>query len=403
MGIPIELPASPAPKSGPCHSAKPSWSRSNGPSVDQSAWIQQARADVAAASVSASLSTTAAAVDEAEIQSPSPARAARPPNLRRISRVPVFVTSPSGSGSESGSGSGSTGTVNTLSVRPAPVASPTTSTFNSDYYSTTQEQQEQPHLPQERASWNYRFVNMNHADNYNRPETNTLSGSGMMHGYYYEDDRLRHDHSPIMRSYHQQHYQSAESLSTGGTAAATTMAGTTGPADSSANANVTVFSSSPTSVLTPRPRQYYSMRGGSEVIDDSDDIDEEWILQQQQQQNQQQQHLSERSPSSSSSSSSSTTLMTSVPSFLQGHPMVARTVIRADAFHQGVIHIYPENHAPIRMSQGVALSAEGEEDAGKEGFDEASVSESHHHQHHRADHGAPLLNGEQEQDQQQDQ
>ncbi|OAQ29533.1 hypothetical protein K457DRAFT_19043 [Linnemannia elongata AG-77] len=581
MGIPIELPSSPAPRSGPCHSAKPSWSSSaqqfppsssssssysvsasstsfstsssssysnpfpvvppalslarqqllqdtrppltslayhpppphsqslpsqqrtlsshsssvygsyhsfpspspllgsNGPSVDQSTWIQQARADVASASVPASASTTAAAVNGTEIQSPSPARAARPhPNLRRISRVPVFMTSPSGSGS--GSDSGSAGAVNTLSVRTAPIASPTTSTFNNDYYSATmvrgttvptvatssmesnmmvdspppasqprpiwhpsspslvhyltrplpplprptstssstalhtvgayphqpqpyqQEQQEQPLLPQERTSWNYRFVNMNHADNHNRPETNTLSGSGMMHGYYYEDDRLRHDQSPTMRSYHhQQHYQFADSLSTGGAAAATSMTGAAEPADSSANANVTAFSSSSTSLLAPRPRPYYSMRGGSEVIDSDDIGEEEWIVQQQQQQSQQQQHLSERrsrhrpsltnrerelhlqreqqhihhhhlhhgqttlsplpllsptspsspsnSPSSSSNSSSSSASMTPIPSFLQGHPTVARTLIRADAFQQGVIHIYPENHAPIRM------------------------------------------------------
>ncbi|KAF9107091.1 hypothetical protein BGX29_007453, partial [Mortierella sp. GBA35] len=85
MGIPIELPSSPAPSNAD-------------------------RTDVA--------STTAAGIDTtAEIQSPLPTRARPHPTLRRISRVPVFMTSSPSSGPGSATTAGGMNTF--TSTRPA--------------------------------------------------------------------------------------------------------------------------------------------------------------------------------------------------------------------------------------------------------------------------------------------
>ncbi|KAF9928396.1 hypothetical protein FBU30_002394 [Linnemannia zychae] len=232
---------------------------------------------------------------------------------------------------------------------------------------------------QERASWNYRLVNMNHADNHNRSDaiaTMNAGRSGMMHGYYYEDDRLRNEQSPITQPYTYRHRTSIDTIPTIGAT------------------DVTALSSSTSLFPASRPRQYYSTirregaRGFGSGMDSEDTEEETWAILQQQhlferrlrnrpsiagrergyqeQERQREYHQdsyhghhgqmtlspTEATSSSSSSSSipsSSSTNPTPLPSFLQGHPAVTRTLIRADAFQQGVIHIYPENHAPIRM------------------------------------------------------
>ncbi|KAG0253196.1 hypothetical protein BG011_006502 [Mortierella polycephala] len=289
------------------------------------------------------------------------------PNLRRVTRTPVFVATASASTAHSNSQTMAAGTVSDTEAitsnahglsaltnsslahhqtRPLPPppsppqssGSRTSLTENSASGHPHPEQQEESAAQNETPSWNYRFINRNHADNRGRIEGRRL-GDRALDGYYYEDVRLRHENSRQNHDQHHQHHHHHHHhhfLTQQGR---------------------TAIIAAARSVRTPEV-----IRGHG--IHETEAEYQRWFLERQLRQ----QYLQEygREPGLDAAHALSTLApssrrnamrMNAIPSFLQDRPGTTRTIIRADPVHPGVIHIYPEDHAPIWMYGRPILSS----------------------------------------------
>ncbi|KAG0290218.1 hypothetical protein BGZ98_003561, partial [Dissophora globulifera] len=169
---------------------------------------------------------------------------------------------------------------------------------------------------QPQATWNHRIVNVGHADNRTRADILGRIGYGTS-GYYYEDQRLRSEQ--FEQQQQQQQREQNQRLYR--------------------LPRYDTLSSSITSTLSRRDDPLYRNRFSPQ--------DEATLSR-----SVSNPPLSPLSPSLTSALSS-----TALPSFLQGLPATARTVIRAHAVHQGVIEIHSDNHEPIFMYGRPILSS----------------------------------------------
>ncbi|KAF9187390.1 hypothetical protein BGZ50_001968 [Haplosporangium sp. Z 11] len=299
-----------------------------------------------------------AATTETEIESPLRMRAH--PNLRRVTRMPAFITTASASAAHSSSQTMAAGTVlgmETLTsnahglsalttsslahhqTRPLPPppsppqssGSRTSLTGNSASGRPHSQQREESSAQDEASSWNYRFINRNHADNRGRIEGRRLSDRAL-DGYYYEDVRLRHENSGQDHHQHYHHHFLTQQ---------------------DRSAIITAASS----VRTPEVIR------GHDVYENGADYQRRYLGHQSRQHHQREygRELGLGATHASSvlvpSSHQNTMRMDTIPSYLQDHPGTTRTIIRADPVLPGVIHIYPEDHAPIWMYGRPILSS----------------------------------------------
>ncbi|KAG9323148.1 hypothetical protein KVV02_002298 [Mortierella alpina] len=364
------------------------------PAVDSMSSVFVVRGTVDAATIASTTRTTGSGGSSGS-DSP-PAMRTRPhPSLRRIHRMPAFVASrPTVGGGHPPSADHSAAVtaaalaalsspnmeahslVHQLSrsLPPPPQYSPQTPQDAPTDYSLPQQQQGQT---QEQATWNFRLVNRNHADNRGRMDVRSLLNSAGGHGQYYDElsrqlyyleqahgalpsgaegqrtgvimgnndesdlavqrqfwDRVHSQRRPS-QAHGREHGREHGSGQGRGRehprehAQETTSTRRTRRGADSQRAMEGVMVDSPDTSSSVRPSLSSSISSSS---------------------------VSSPSPTSTSSTRSlavsnphSLLPMETIPSFLQDYSEGERTLIRADAFQPGVIHIYPENHAPIRM------------------------------------------------------
>ncbi|KAI8601784.1 hypothetical protein EDD21DRAFT_428721 [Dissophora ornata] len=191
-----------------------------------------------------------------------------------------------------------------------------------------QQQADGPQTQQPQSDWNRRFINPNHVDNRGRVDVLGRIGYGL-NGYYYDNQHIYLEQQQQNEQYHQvanapRYEQRRAPLYRHPPYDALT---------------------GPVVALTTSPRRDEMTAGDPEAM--------HWMNRTQQAM-EIHRHLSQSSQSSSSPPPSSPS---ELPSFLQGLPATARTVIRAHSVHQGVIHIYSEDHAPIVMYGRPILSS----------------------------------------------